>query len=84
VSKTKDLFGLQRAVADAPAAAGVVGNLPIDDQILHYLLNRVTRHLRGALPAAEIVACDIHEQAVTFIEQELGVQAFQSQMVPDA
>jgi SAM-dependent methyltransferase len=131
--KSKDLFRLQRAVIDAPAAAGVVGNLHLDDDILHFLLNhpifpdlesgvesyfldgrrsalklaglmnelgvgahrppsllefasgygRVTRHLRSVLPHASIAACDIHDQAVTFIEQELGVPAFRSHSVPE-
>jgi SAM-dependent methyltransferase len=131
--KVKDLFHLQRAVADAPSAAGVAGNLHLDDHILHYFLNhpgfpdldasvdayfvdgrrsahklaslieelnvvgpspvsvlefasgygRVTRHLRAALPNAVVAACDIHDQAVTFIEQELGVPAFRSHTVPE-
>jgi SAM-dependent methyltransferase len=131
--KVKDLFRLQRAVADSPAAIGVVGNLHLDDHILHFLLDhpihvdlassvdqyftegrrcahklaalvgelgmpsagsysllefaagygRVTRFLRAALPGASIAACDIHEQAVTFIEQELGVLAFRSHRVPE-
>jgi SAM-dependent methyltransferase len=131
--KIKDLYHLQRAVADAPAAVGVVGNLHLDDHLLHYVLNhpafpdlassveryfsdgrrsalklarlieelglgagrpisllefasgygRVTRHLRGVLPNASIAACDIHDPAVAFIEQELGVSAFRSDSVPE-
>jgi hypothetical protein len=132
-TKMKDLFHLQRAVVNSPAAVGVVGNLHLDDHVLHFLLNhphfpdlaasvdlyfsdgrkcalklaalvedlevrrkggyallefaagygRVTRFLRAFLPGAAIAACDIHDQAVTFIEQELGVSAFRSHRVPE-
>lgn len=129
----KDLFSIYRTIAATPGAAGVVGNVHMDDHILRFLLDHpsfpdlasrlayyfddgrrsanrlaellaelgfdraaplsllefasgygcVTRHLRAALPCASINACDIHEQAVAFIEQELGVTAFRSNRVPE-
>lgn len=43
----------------------------------------VTRHLPDALSAASVTACDIHPQAVAFIEQELGTPALLSDRVPE-
>ena len=36
---------------------------------------RVTRHLPDAIPSARITACAIHEEAVSFIETEIGQKA---------
>jgi hypothetical protein len=35
----------------------------------------VTRHLRNILPAEAIIACDIHAEAMQFIESEIGVRS---------
>lgn len=35
----------------------------------------VTRHLTKKIPNAKITACDIHDKAVEFIKDQLGVQA---------
>jgi SAM-dependent methyltransferase len=43
---------------------------------------RVTRHWCNALPAADVVACDIHAEAVDFL-QELGCRASLSASVPE-
>jgi SAM-dependent methyltransferase len=43
---------------------------------------RVTRHWGNAIPAASVVACDIHEQAVSFL-RELGLHASVSSPVPE-
>ena len=43
----------------------------------------VTRHLRGAIDDLDLIACDIHPQAITFIEDKLGVSALQSASIPE-
>ena len=43
----------------------------------------VTRHLGGVLEAADIVSCDIHEQAVNFIRTTLHARAQISRHVPE-
>jgi Methyltransferase domain len=43
----------------------------------------VTRHLRGTLPQAEVLSCDIHPKATTFIRDELGVATLLSEHVPE-
>ncbi|HZL41831.1 MAG TPA: methyltransferase [Verrucomicrobiae bacterium] len=42
----------------------------------------VTRHLKGALPACRIIGCDIHPEAIRFV-QSLGVEAAQSAPRPE-
>ena len=43
----------------------------------------VTRHLAGTLADATILSCDIHDQAVSFIETELGGAAVGSAHEPE-
>jgi SAM-dependent methyltransferase len=43
---------------------------------------RVTRHLKNALPAARVVACDIHAAAVPFLSA-MGVEGTLSSVVPE-
>jgi Methyltransferase domain len=43
----------------------------------------VTRHWREVLPGAEITACDIHDEAVRFIEDRFRVKAVSSISDPD-
>ena len=43
----------------------------------------VTRHLGGVLETADIVSCDIHEQAVEFIRTTLHMKAQLSRHVPE-
>jgi SAM-dependent methyltransferase len=43
----------------------------------------VTRHLRNALGGADRVSCDIHQQAIDFIRDQLGEAATLSQHVPE-
>ena len=43
----------------------------------------VTRHLPGALGEWSVTSCDIHPEAVQFIEQELQVPAVLSREVPE-
>ena len=43
---------------------------------------RVTRHLRRVMPAARVIASDIHPAAVRFLDQ-LGVEAHQSAARPE-
>jgi hypothetical protein len=43
----------------------------------------VTRHLRGALPGASTVTCDIHEAAVAFIGENLRTPAIISRHQPE-
>jgi SAM-dependent methyltransferase len=43
---------------------------------------RVTRHLRRFLPAAHVVACDIHDEAVRFLRR-MGCEAVLSSPVPE-
>lgn len=38
----------------------------------------ITRHLRAVLPNVRSVACDIHDQAITFIRSRLGAEAMPS------
>jgi len=45
---------------------------------------RVTRHLKGALPQADITASDIHPAACAFIRERLGVKAMESAVDPAA
>jgi SAM-dependent methyltransferase len=42
----------------------------------------VTRHLPRVLPRAQITACDIHEEAISFIEDEIGQKALLSRSNP--
>ena len=42
----------------------------------------VTRHLAHFLPNADVTSCDIHPEAVDFIENRLGVPAILSNSVP--
>ena len=44
----------------------------------------VTRHLTKKIPNAKITACDIHDKAVEFIKDQLGVQAEKSHDVPES
>ena len=43
---------------------------------------RVTRHWCNVLPAADVLACDIHQQAVSFL-RDLGLRASMSSSVPE-
>lgn len=43
----------------------------------------VSRHLRKLDDRYELLACDIHPQAVAFLEQRLGVRAMPSHSVPE-
>lgn len=43
----------------------------------------VTRHLGKALPLASVTSCDIHNEAVTFIGQTLGVNSIISSDIPE-
>lgn len=43
---------------------------------------RVTRHLRAAMPLAEIAASDIHPQACEFIEENFGIHTYVSSTDP--
>ena len=43
----------------------------------------VTRHLPALMPTSSIVACDIHDEAVSFIDDEIGVDAISSVSVPE-
>ncbi|WP_419757663.1 class I SAM-dependent methyltransferase [Acidisoma sp.] len=43
---------------------------------------RVTRHIPKEVPNTEVFACDIHAEAVAFI-QSMGFQAFQSAHLPE-
>lgn len=44
----------------------------------------VTRHLPHALPGTAVTSCDIHEEAVEFIEQKIGVPSILSNPVPES
>jgi len=44
---------------------------------------RVTRHLGKTLPGAEILACDIHSEAVDFLQDTIKVSAKGSHEVPE-
>jgi hypothetical protein len=43
----------------------------------------VTRHLQNVLPAVKVTSCDIHPEAITFLQNEFGVDAMQSHAVPE-
>lgn len=43
----------------------------------------VTRHLDQALDGVELTACDIHPEAVRFVEQEMNVGALLSRSIPE-
>ncbi|MDD4735678.1 MAG: class I SAM-dependent methyltransferase [Kiritimatiellae bacterium] len=43
----------------------------------------VSRHLKAAMPACNVLACDIHKQAVDFIRDVLGVDALLSDSCPE-
>lgn len=43
----------------------------------------VTRHLMHYLPNTEITSCDIHEEAVEFIQDKIGISAILSNSVPE-
>lgn len=45
---------------------------------------RLTRHFPKLLPNADVVACDVHEQAVDFILNKLGCKAIMSSHNPEA
>lgn len=44
---------------------------------------RVTRHLRKVVAQAEVLACDIHPDAVAFLRYTLGVAAVGSTIMPE-
>ena len=44
----------------------------------------VTRHLNRSLPEVNLFSCDIHQEAVAFTEEVLGVPALLSHSVPEA
>jgi Methyltransferase domain len=44
----------------------------------------VSRHLRKMSERYDLVACDIHEQAITFLQEQLGVKAVLSHSDPHA
>jgi len=44
---------------------------------------RVTRHLRNVMPDSEVLACDIHSEAVAFLRETLGVAAIGSNDEPE-
>jgi Methyltransferase domain len=44
----------------------------------------LTRHFKNILPEVTVISCDIHEEAVQFISQKLGVPAVLSSSVPEA
>ncbi len=43
----------------------------------------VSRHLKAAMPASNVLACDIHQQAVDFIQNVLDVDALLSDSCPE-
>jgi len=43
----------------------------------------VTRHFKNKLPKANVISCDIHHEAVSFTQNELGVEAELSESVPE-
>lgn len=43
----------------------------------------VTRHIRNVMPFCRITACDIHQQAVQFIQEKLGIEAVLSASRPE-
>jgi len=43
---------------------------------------RIARHLSKVLPKADVTACDIHAEAVSFLKR-IGVQAVQSATIPE-
>jgi SAM-dependent methyltransferase len=43
----------------------------------------VTRHLTAAVPGASVTSCDIHREAVEFIEERIGVPSILSDAVPE-
>jgi len=43
---------------------------------------RITRHLKKVLPAAHVVACDIHDEAVEFL-RHIGTEAITSSTIPE-
>jgi SAM-dependent methyltransferase len=44
----------------------------------------VARHLKAVQPRARIVCCDIHDQALSFIAGELGIDTLPSSHLPEA
>jgi SAM-dependent methyltransferase len=44
----------------------------------------VTRHIKNTLPFCLTTACDIHQQAVQFIQEKLGIEAILSASRPEA
>ncbi len=44
---------------------------------------RVTRHLRNAVPQADVLACDIHPEAVAFLHEKLAMAAAGSAAMPE-
>jgi SAM-dependent methyltransferase len=44
---------------------------------------RVTRHLRKVVPEAEVLACDIHPDAITFVREELSTSTVTSAKLPE-
>lgn len=42
----------------------------------------VSRHFANELPGVRCVSCDIHPQAIAFLEQTLGIEALQSRSSP--
>ena len=43
----------------------------------------VTRHLGKVLPSVRVTSCDIHAEAIDFIEKEIGVEAIISDSTPE-
>src|SRR5437660_3336530 len=61
-------------------AHGIVRNFTMLEFASGY--GRVTRHLKRFFPECSILASDIHPRAVTFIRKKIGIEAVESQALP--
>jgi SAM-dependent methyltransferase len=75
--------------ADGSKSAGMFADLIKDyagsSKVLEFAsgYGRVTRHMKHAAPNVEIVACDIHPAANSFVSEQMGVRSIPSTFVPE-
>lgn len=78
---------LLKGLLDEARLSAIAAQRPVTEKPLSILefasgYGRVTRHFSTIIPNAEVVACDIHTQAVSFLSN-IGLKACRSSRNPD-
>ena len=68
----------------AASALATRANLAAPLSVLEFAsgYGRASRHFANELPGVDIVACDVHQEAVAFL-REMGIKACQSSSIPE-